>query len=200
MQLVTFTNSKPLCLPAYHFYKKNWLSKSRGLRLSIVSFYYPPSKRCLSLLSLLISPLPLPLCTISTVFLQVTLTRLINIGALPFYLYYSNDLCRSFCSITVKRHHDHGIAYKRKHFTRGGLQCQRFSLLSLQGTWQHAGRQNDGEGEFYIQTHHIHRQQEESNTGSGLGFWNPRAHPQWHTPSNKGTRTPTRPRLLILLK
>ena len=47
----------------------------------------------------------------------------------------------SQCSITVKRHHDHGSSYKRKHLIRAGLQFQKFSpLLSRWGAWRHAGR------------------------------------------------------------
>lgn len=36
--------------------------------------------------------------------------------------------------------------------------------------------------EFYIQTH---KKQEERAIGIGLGFWNLRAHSQWHSSSNK---------------
>lgn len=45
--------------------------------------------------------------------------------------------------------------------------------------------------EFYIQTH---KKQEERAIGIGLGFWNLRAHSQWHTSSDK---TPPPNSLLI---
>ena len=54
--------------------------------------------------------------------------------------------CLSQCSIAVKRHHDHGNFFNRKHLIGAGLQFQRFSPLPLwQGAWQHTGRHGAGE-------------------------------------------------------
>ena len=48
----------------------------------------------------------------------------------------------------MKRHHDHGNSYKRKHLIGAVLQFQRFSPLSLwQEAWQYPGRHGAGGAE-----------------------------------------------------
>ena len=46
-------------------------------------------------------------------------------------VYIVCHVCLSYCSITVKRHHDQDNSDKDKHLIGAGLPFQRFSSLSL---------------------------------------------------------------------
>jgi hypothetical protein len=90
--------------------------------------------------------------------------------------------CPSQWLITVKKHYGYCHSYKRKPLNRGLFTLSVVSSIIFTSAGMLAGRH--GSWKFYIW---IRKQQEESDTGSGSGIWNPKAHPQWHTSFNKVT-------------
>ena len=68
---------------------------------------------------------------------------------------------------------EHANSYRGKCLTGASLQFQRFGpLSSWQETWWHTGRPGAGAGA------EIHRQQEERDSGLGMGYCNLKPHPQ----------------------
>jgi hypothetical protein len=90
----------------------------------------------------------------------------------------------SQCSISVKWHHDHGNSYERKHLIGAALQFQfqRFSALSWQDAWRHAGRHGAGEV-----VGPLHPDPRVAGKESDNGLLKLKTHPQWHTSSYKAT-------------
>lgn len=82
-----------------------------------------------------------------------------NINSKPSYLI----MCLSHCSIAVKRHHDQGNSYKRKHLIGACIQFRRFSLLPA---WWHADSSGIVSGSCIL----ICRQR---GTGPAMGFLKP---------------------------
>lgn len=104
-----------------------------------------------------------------------------QLGSTSKYFFSLLMPCLLTVSIAVKRRHD---SYKGNHLTGAGLQFQRFSpLSSWSETCWHGVRQGAGE---------VAESSTSGSTGSrggaqadrhwsGLSFWNPKAHPKWHT-------------------
>jgi hypothetical protein len=71
----------------------------------------------------------------------------------------------------VKRYHDLGNSYKRRHLIGADLQFQRFGPLSSQhGAWQHPGRYFVGELADRATSGFIGSRKREIGTGPGLTF------------------------------
>ena len=168
------------------------------MRICILIYSYPWIYILKCFVKFIVAPISLffsPLSLVLTRFtyanllclkcLQVFLLWYVDCSHLPAYLLASGILYSlSHCSVAVKRHCTQGSSYPGKHLLGTLLTMSPIIIMvrSMAALRQTLLCRNSWE--FYIQ---IHKQQEliQSTPEPGLGFWNHKVHPQWHTSSIK---------------